>query len=337
MTTASREPIMPGRSAPGRSAAWLPPLLVAATTALCFAPALRNELVNFDDVALLVHNRGYRGLGFEQIRWMFTTFYMGPYQPLSWLTYAIDWSIWGVSAFGFHLTNIILHAATATAVYFLALRLIALATGRPRMELRWPAAFAALLFALHPLRVESVAWATERRDVLSGLLVVTTLLAYLRYVGYGPGSSRAGWYVVTFVLFVAACLAKAIAMTLPLSLLILDVYPVRRLGGAIGWRGTAARRVWIEKLPLFAVSVVIAAVALHGQRIEAALSTLETVSIPQRFAIAGYATCFYLWKSLWPVGLSAMYELPYPLMAASARFAVPVALVILSTAVILLG
>ncbi len=316
--------------------AWLPPVMVAAATLLCFAPALRNELVNFDDVMLLVRNRGYRGLGLTQLHWMFTSFHMGPYQPLSWLTYAIDYSIWGMSAFGFHLTNIVLHAATAVAVYFVSVRLITLATGHPRGANHWAAACAALLFSLHPLRVESVAWATERRDVLSGLLVALTVLAYLRYVESAAGARR-WWYVAVFFAFVAACLAKAIAMTLPISLLILDVYPLRRLGGAVGWNTPAASRVWLEKGPLLAVSVAIAGLAIYGQHIEAALSTLEEISVPQRLAIAAYATCFYVWKTIWPSGLAAMYEIPRPFNPRSAEYLVPIVGVVFVTAAVLIG
>src|SRR4051812_26401033 len=146
------------------------PILIIIATAAVFLPALRNDFVNWDDYATVAENLTYRGLGRAQLEWMFTTFYMGHYQPLSWVTFGVDYLFWGMKPAGYHLTNIILHAVNAGIFYFLALRLLALAkVDEDGTRLRAGAAIAALFFSLHPLRVESVAWATERRDVLSGV------------------------------------------------------------------------------------------------------------------------------------------------------------------------
>ena len=160
---------------------WAIPIIVVGMTVAAFYPALQNKFVNWDDYKNIVENSHYRGLGWANIRWMFTTFHMGHYQPLTWVTLGMDYVLWGMNPFGYHLTSLILHAATAVAFFFLARELLSIVTAsaeKPRAV--WVgAAVAALVFALHPLRVESVAWATERRDVLSGLFYVLTILAYL--------------------------------------------------------------------------------------------------------------------------------------------------------------
>ncbi len=287
------------------------PVAVMLITFGCFAASIGFGFLKGDDEPLLVEATGYRGLGAEHIRWMFETFLTGPYQPLSWLSYAIDWSLWGLNPTGFHLTNVLLHSATALAVYFLALRLIGVARragGVTTTADRLSAGFAALLFAIHPLRAESVAWVTERRDVVSGLFFVLTLIAWMRYAA----APRLGWYLLAFGLFVFSLLGKATGMTLPLSLLVLDVYPLRRLGRGREPTVPGAGRIILEKLPFFGVSIAIAAVAIHGQRMEAMF--VSSMPIGHRMAIAAYASFFYIWKTLLPFGLSPLYERPEPLV-----------------------
>src|SRR5215468_9465907 len=171
-------------------------LFIALVTLVVFLPALRNEFVGWDDYELLVQNPHYRGLGWSELSWMFTTFHTGHYQPLSWITFAVDYLIWGMNPLGYHLTNLVLHAANAALFYFLSLRLLLLALSTPNpsadVHFKVAAAFAALFFAIHPLRVESVAWATERRDVLSGLFYLLAIAAYLRW--HTSESRRRRWY-----------------------------------------------------------------------------------------------------------------------------------------------
>src|ERR1051325_8616141 len=183
---------------------WLIPLAVAALTFVAFLPVLRNGFVTWDDDRNFLDNPYYRGLGWTQLKWMWTTFHMGHYVPLSWMTLGLDYELWGMNAAGYHLTNLLLHVANAVAIYFVARRLIGLA--RPEARERRPrtvslaAAFAALFYAIHPLRVESVAWATERRDVLSGFIYALCVLAYLRAVD--QGNQRRRWYMVSLAGFV---------------------------------------------------------------------------------------------------------------------------------------
>src|SRR2546422_10111451 len=156
------------------------PLVIAFSTFAAFLPALQNQFVNWDDAENFLDNPHYRGLAWTHLRWMWTT-HLGHSIPLTWMTLGLDYLLWGMKPVGYHLTSLLLHAANAVVFYFVAGRLLGLArpgaVERGQAGLALSAAFAALLFALHPLRVESVAWATERRDVLSGLFYLLTLLA----------------------------------------------------------------------------------------------------------------------------------------------------------------
>jgi protein O-mannosyl-transferase len=285
-------------------AAWLVPAVVAVLAFAAFLPALPGEFLNWDDDRNFVENLHYRGLGPAQLGWMLTTTHMGHWIPLTWLTLGLDHTLWGMDPRGYHLTSLLLHAGAALALYALALRLLRLALAPPPCAARLGAAAAALLFAVHPLRVESVAWITERRDVLSGLFYILTLIAYLKAVDAGP--RRPGWYWTSVALFAGAVLSKSITMTLPVILVILDVYPLRRLGGARGWR---VRAVWEEKLPFVALSAAAAAVALTAVASLGNLHSLTALGLPVRLVLAIYGVAFYLFKTLLPVGLSPLYPM----------------------------
>ncbi len=291
--------------------------LIVAVTIVAFWPTFQNDFVNWDDDVNLVNNARYRGLWPNHIRWMFSTTHQGPYQPLSWMSYAVDYLIWGLDPEGYHLTSLLLHTAGAVVFYLVALRLLRQAFGIGQdgggVGLSIAATAAALVFAVHPLRVESVAWATERRDVLSGLFLFMATLAYLRARGpraehdQGPGRSL-GW---TFVFFVAALLSKGTTLVLPIVLLILDVYPLRRLSGDVrSWFTRANREVWIEKVPFFIASLLVGIMAIRGQMQAGALLSLAERDIPARIATAFYGPAFYLWKTLVPLNLSPLYEWP---------------------------
>lgn len=243
-----------GRPGPERSASrwvrWLAPSLVGLLTVLAFLPTAHNQFVSWDDGQTFLENPHYRGLAWPQLRWMWTTFHMGHYSPLTWMTFGADYVLWGMNPGGYHLTSLLLHAATAVAFYAMVLRILtsALPDRIDRRQTLWLAAgFAALLFALHPLRVEAVAWVTGRRDALLGLFSVLTVLAYLRSCERTERGRR--WYGLSIALFGCALLSKSMAVSLPVVLLILDVYPLRRLGGSVGWWSRVARRVYLEKVP----------------------------------------------------------------------------------------
>ena len=285
----------------------LAPILVVALTIVAFLPTLGNEFVNWDDDANLVFNPHYRGLGLTQLRWMFTAYHLGHWIPLAWVTFGFDYVVWGMNPAGYHLTGLLIHAGVALVFYFVSLRLLAFATSDPVARVAG-ATTAALLFAVHPLRVESVAWATERRDVLCALFFVSSILAYLRWT---EDPARRRFYVIAVAAFTAALLSKSMAVSLPIVLLILDRFPLRRL---------ASRAVWLEKVPFLAVAAVVAAVALRAVVFIGVLAPASEISVAERLALGSYSFAFYLWKMIVPTGLVTLYELPYRLDPLEWRF-----------------
>jgi tetratricopeptide (TPR) repeat protein len=282
------------------SAIRLSALLVFVLTVLAFAPSLRNELVNWDDRQNLVQNQAYQGLTLDHLDWMFGTSFGGHYQPLTWLSFALDHHWWGVNAAGFHLTNLLLHAAMAAGVFFLALRLL---RGGPDHSIDHAillgAIAATLLFAVHPLRVESVAWATERRDVLSGMWLVLTVICYVRAADSKRPGSYGGWLALSLLFYALSLLSKAAGLTLPFVLLLLDVFPLRRRR----WR-----RVLTEKGLFLAPAVVFGLLALWAQGESGAMRSLAEHPVSLRIGQAFYGLVFYPVKTLWPTGLAPLYE-----------------------------
>ena len=298
-----------------QSSRWLVPLLIALLTVAVYLPALENGFVNWDDKGNLLENPNFRGLGWEQLRWMFTTFHTGHYQPLSWVTFGLDYLLWGMNPFGYHLTNLLLHAANAVLVYFLAFRLLSLAvsaTNSQDLSLRISAGLAALFFAIHPLRVESVAWATERRDVLSALFFLLTIHLYLWANGGAQSSrTRMRWLSGSLVVYGLSLFSKAVGMTLPIVLLVLDVYPLRRLGiEGQGWFGRATRGVWLEKIPFFILASAAGVAALLAQYHTGAMGSIERHGVFARMAQGLFGLVFYIWKTVIPFELSPIYEIP---------------------------
>src|SRR5262245_61050542 len=227
---------------------------------------------------------------------------------------------------GYHLSNVLLHAANAIVFYLIALRLLSAArrpaTPSDRLAWRLGAAFAALVFAVHPLRVESVAWITERRDVLSGLFALVAVWAYLRDAEVASGGiHRRPWYWVSLGCFMLALLSKAITVTLPVVLVVLDVFPLRLVGGdAGGWWSPAARRRLVEKVPFVLAGTAVIPVALVAARRGANLLTLADFGVLDRIAVTLYGLAFYLWKTVAPAGLSPFYALKTPITPSSASY-----------------
>jgi tetratricopeptide (TPR) repeat protein len=306
------------------------PALVAAAVLACFAPALRNDFVLWDDGLNLVENPAYRGLSWEHLRWMFTTFHGGHYQPLTWVTFGLDYTLWGMAPAGYHLTSVLLHVATAVAVYLVIGALLRTRTvaGSPASPPAFPAAAAmgTLFFAIHPLRVESVAWVSERRDVLSGLFYCLAVLFYLRRQA-ATGTARRRGLLLSLGCFVLSLLAKAWGMTLPVVLLILDAYALGRRGGDRTERWAALR----EKVPYVVLAGAAAVLAFRAQQVEA-MRTLAQHGLVARLTQAAYGLSFYPWKTLLPLGLSPHYLLEQPLDPTRPRYVVSlVALIALVT------
>jgi protein O-mannosyl-transferase len=304
------------------------PFAIAALTVAVFAPALHYGFILWDDDRNLLTNPFYRGLGWAQIRWAFTSAVMGHWIPVTWLTFGVDHALWGMNAFGYHLTNVLLHAANAALFYLLTRRLLRLGlTAAPAWAITLGAIVSALFFAVHPLRVESVVWITERRDVLSALFYLLTVLAYLKACA-ADGPPRRRWLVVSLGAYTLGLLSKSLIMSLPLVLLVLDVYPLRRARG--NWR-----RVLVEKLPYLGLAVTAAVVSVLVVIAKVGLTSAAAYPPSARAAMALYSLVFYVWKTVLPLGLAPMYELPARVGLTSPRFMVA-ALVAVGVSVVLL-
>lgn len=281
---------------------FLPPALIAAVTVAAFLPSLRGEFLLWDDDANFTFNTNYRGFTAENLKWMFTNSF-GHYMPLTWLTLALDYTFWGMNPVGYHATNLALHALNAVLCFFVLRRLVRLAA--PDLEpvkIDLSAAAGALCFSIHPLRVESVAWITERRDVLSGVFFLLTVLAYLRMAGEpGDAPSRLKWLALTSLAFAAMMLSKTMGLTLPLVFLVLDVYPLRR------FPRESAGRLLMEKIPLLALMFGALVLLLISAGQAGGMSGREHYPLIQSLARPGLATMFYVGKTLLPTGLSPLY------------------------------
>jgi protein O-mannosyl-transferase len=312
---------------------------VSLVSLIAFLPALRNGFVSWDDGINLLNNPYFRGLGRAHLRWMWTNHLMEHYVPLTWMSFGLDYVLWKERGFGYHLTNILLHSVNAGLFFWLAFTILKVASSREfarsRAPLVWGAAFAALFFSLHPLRVESVAWVTERRDVLSGCFYLLALIAYLRRFPNEPGRPvERKYYWLSLTLFLASVLSKEITVTLPAALLILDVYPLRRLGGAPGrWLGASVRGIWIEKVPFFAVALADGIMTLYISLSHHVAASIQSMGWIPRITITVYGMAFYLRKTLVPSHLSALYPFtPYNTDPGAAPFLLSAAVVLATSA-----
>ena len=261
-------------------------LLVA--TAAVFGRVAGHPFIHLDDPQYIFDNPQVRqGLTPQSTRWAFTTFHAMNWHPLTWLSHELDVTLFGLAPGGHHLVSVALHGAAATALLFFLAR----TTGSP-----WPSFLVAICFAVHPLRVESVAWAAERKDVLAALFAMLTLTAYLGAVRR-PGPARR---TLVFILFALGLMAKPMLVTLPLVLLFLDFWPLGRLRGAGN-----LRPLLVEKAPLFALSLASSLVTLAAQA--GAVVSTQIIPLPQRLANAAVSVATYVGVLLVPSGLSIYY------------------------------
>jgi hypothetical protein len=316
----------PGRAGRGRR------LVVAAgavgiVVGLLFLPSVRHGFVNWDDSSLVVYTDAYRGFGLAQLRWMASTTLLGHYAPVTWLSFALDYRLWGEGRTGFHLTNVLLHGLNAALVVLVGRRLLGRATAWPSEALAAGAVAAGLVFGLHPLRVEAVSWITGRRDLLSAFWVLVALAAYLQATE-APATRRRRWLLASVVAFGVALLAKAVVMAVPIVLIALDVYPLRRLpADPRRWATAAAWRIWLEKLPFLGLAGVVAAVSYWSAGRGAGIVILDRDTW---LGLVAGTLWFHLDKTALPIGLSPLYELPTridPWVGAPARAGVGVVVV----------
>ncbi|HTT55587.1 MAG TPA: tetratricopeptide repeat protein [Opitutaceae bacterium] len=269
--------------------------LLFAATVVVFSRALRCGFVNYDDPGYVTENAHVQGgLSRADVVWAFTGA-ADYWHPLTWLSHMLDWQLYGPDARGHHLTSVLWHALAAVLAFLLFRRFGA---GL------WLGAFAAALFAWHPLRVESVVWVTERKDVMSGCFFLLTLLAYARYASR-RAAGRAAWpaYLLTLAFFVAGLMSKPMLVSLPFVLLVLDFWPLARAGAT-----SRLRLLLLEKLPFLALAGAAATVTVLMQRQAGAL--VLDLPFGARAANAVVSLARYLGKFVWPVNLIACYPLP---------------------------
>jgi hypothetical protein len=298
------------------------------------------EFVNYDDPDYIVENRHVTsGLTWKGIKWAFLRLDQetANWHPLTWLSYMLDYELYGLNAGGFHVTSLLFHIANTLLLFFCLRRM----TGA-----QWRSALVAALFALHPLHVESVAWISERKDVLSTFFWMLTMVLYTRYAEQPIGRR----YVAVYLTFLLGLMAKPMLVTLPFVLLLLDFWPLKRL--AFSGKVEAAEGqnkhffpvqealpgakkdsffyhnlrqaafLFFEKMPLLILSVISSIITIYAQQRGGALSTLEEMSLDSRIANAAISYVRYIGKTIWPQKLTAFYPHPgiWPLWQVIAAF-----------------
>jgi len=277
------------------------PILLAITTFAAFWGTLGNGFVNYDDPGYITENAHVLGgLSMDSIRWAFSTSLLGNWHPLTWISHLLDVQLFGLNPAGHHATSLLLHVLTTILLFLFLNR----TTGSV-----WRSAVAAALFSLHPLRVESVAWVSERKDLLSGMLFMLTLLLYCRYTER-PGLLR---YVAVISVFALGLMAKPMLVSVPIVLLLLDWWPLRRLGpSAANGDDTVTASVaqlLVEKIPFFILSAAISIVTIMTQSAAKATMAVPDNPLTHRISNALLSYAAYLGKTFWPADLAVLYPL----------------------------
>lgn len=271
------------------------------------------EFVNFDDYQTIVNNPAIKILDGEFIREAFQTFYMGAWTPLVWLSYAVDYYFWGLNPAGYHLTNILLHALNAALIVLIADAVLKGMGVRDdaKKGLIYPAILllAGLFWSIHPMRVESVAWLSERKDVLNGIFSLSSIYFYLCYVAeLDPLSSKksALWmYLLCTTFFILSLMAKPVSVVIPAMLLVMDWFPLNR------FRNGNLKQVLIEKIPFLATSAIVSIATILGAPSGGSNSIpYEVFPFFDRVLLAGNALFEYCSMTLYPVGMTFLYLLP---------------------------
>ena len=308
---------------PDRRRMWsmLISLALVALTLIVFAPVRNHEFLhNFDDDMYALDNpQVLGGLTWENVTWAVSSGHAANWHPLTWWSLMLDAEIHGDNAGGFLMTNVLMHAAAAIALFVAFWQL----TGA-----MWKSAFVAAMFAVHPQHVESVAWVSERKDVLSTVFGMLAIWAYGRYVS----SFKRAWYVLLLVCFFLSLLAKQMMVTLPFVLLLLDVWPLQRADGFVLKRKNL--RLVLEKLPLFALSVLMSVVIYVVQNQGGSVGSRADFPFVTRFFNATVVYWMYFYKTFWPADLACYYPHPGRAISNTAVILSAIALLAISVAAI---
>jgi tetratricopeptide (TPR) repeat protein len=286
-----------------RFPAWLLAVLLALMTIALYWPTTRNDFVSLDDPEYVTSNvHVQNGLTLESINWAFLNPVSANWHPVTVLSHMLDCQIFGLKPWGHHLTSLLLHALN-TVLVFLFLRNM---TGA-----LWRSALAAALFGVHPLHVESVAWVAERKDVLSAFFWLLALWTYVRFAEESKTQgNRSRWfYGLTLLFFALGLMSKAMLVTMPCVLLLLDYWPLQRVTGD-KWQVAGILRLVREKIPFFVLAAAASVVTFVVQKQGGAVITVEDYPLGDRVGNALISYCRYLWKMFWPTDLAVFY--PHP-------------------------
>jgi len=295
---------------------YLTAFIVALITFLVYLPALQNGFVNFDDHEYVYKNQHIQTMNLRFFSWILTTFHFSNWHPLTWLSHAIDYSLWGLNPLGHHISSVFFHGLNTFLVVLVVIRLmestknkgLPLFTAEKEKQFSERSfvagAVTGLLFGIHPIHVESVAWVSERKDVLCAFFFLLSLLFYLKYSS-SKAKKRLLPYVFCLLFFILSLMSKPMAVTLPVVLIILDFYPLRRSDFRSSI--TSQGKLFLEKIPFLFISLSSSIVTLLAQKSGGAI---KTIPIADRILVAIRALFFYLSKMVWPSDLSPLY--PYP-------------------------
>jgi tetratricopeptide (TPR) repeat protein len=301
---------------PGKKRSFLIYLGLIVITLFVFLQVYSFEFINYDDDIYVYKNPHIQaGITLESVKWAFSTGYANFWHPLTWLSHMLDWELFGARPAGYHLMALFFHIANTLLLFIVLKRMT---------EAPWRSAFVAALFALHPLHVESVAWVTERKDVLSTFFWLLTMWAYVRYVNR-PGAAN---YLMVVLFFVLGMMAKPMLVTLPFVLMLLDYWPLNRF---LNSKFSILNSI-IEKIPLFVLSAVSSVVAFIAQRAGEAVASTAMLPVRPRIINALISYVIYIEKMFWPSRLAVFY--PYPISKLTVWSAAAPLLLLLAISVI---
>lgn len=293
---------------------WITASIIAIITVVVYLPALQNGFVNWDDQLYVSENQNIRYISIGFFKWDITAIVASLWHPLTMFSFALDYSIWGLDPLGYHLSNILFHAANTFLVFILVIRLFECAVNSSSFSLHSSALIAAsvtaLLFGIHPLHVESVAWISERKDVLCAFFFLLSILSYLRY-NSSTSSKKRLFYAASLIFFILSLMSKPMAVSLPLVLIILDFYPLRRLT-------VISKATLIEKLPFFVIGVLAALLTIWTSP----KVLLENLPLTIRVITAINAWEFYLFKIVLPFSLAPFYPYSVRINFFAVKFAI---------------
>jgi len=308
--------------------------VVSLVTVLCYFTALRNGFVEWDDNAYILENIHIRSLGLTFFKWAFFDFYCANWHPLTWISHALDYAVWGLNPFGHHLMNIALHAVNTFIVVILVVKLLLIwkenliknggSTSLDERGVLIIAGVTGLLFGLHPLHVESVAWVAERKDLLCALFFLLSISAYINQARKeSPKAFSAGFfnkqYLLSLGYFVLALLSKPMTVSLPFILMILDWHPLQKIRSLKTFRES-----FIGKIPFLALSLFSSTVTIFAQKSAGAIKDTPLLT---RLLVAGKAIVAYLVKMIIPRHLVPYYPYPTGVSILAPEYFIPVAMI----------